>query len=207
MRHFIERVVSIAAIEHWAYCPRQCALIHVDGVWTDNVHTVRGERGHRRADTYGARSERGVRVVRGVPLWSEQLGLTGRADAVELHDGGAVVPVEYKIGTRHGEAADLQLAAQAMCLEEMLGAPVTVGAVWFSGPRRRVAIRIDDDLRARTLDVVAGIRDAMVTGVLPGAPNDERCTECQLLGHCLPAVVDRPERVSAYVEDLFTCAS
>lgn len=203
----IDVVVPIAAIEHWAYCPRQCALIHVDGVWTDNVHTVRGARGHRRADTFAARSERGVRVVRGVPLWSERLGLTGRADAVEFHDGGTVVPVEYKIGTRHGDAADLQLAAQALCLEEMLGVPVTAGAVWFSGPRRRTGVRIDDALRARTLDTVSAIRDAMVSGVLPGAPNDERCTQCQLLGHCLPAVVDRPARVSAHVEELFACAS
>lgn len=114
----VEPVVAISAIEHYVYCPRQCALIHVDGVWSDNAHTVRGERGHRRADTFATRSERGVRVVRAVPLWSETLGLTGRADAVELHADDSIVPVEYKIGSRHGDAAHLQLAAQALCLEE-----------------------------------------------------------------------------------------
>ncbi|MGH9268260.1 MAG: CRISPR-associated protein Cas4, partial [Acidimicrobiales bacterium] len=90
----IEPVVAISAIEHYAYCPRQCALIHADGVWADNVHTVRGSRGHRRVDEGRGRVERGRRVLRGVPLWSAQLGLSGRADVVELTTEGDVVPVE-----------------------------------------------------------------------------------------------------------------
>ena len=111
-----EPIVAISAIEHFVYCPRQCALIHCDGVWSDNAHTVRGSRTHRRVDTGHHRRERGRLVLRAIPLWSETLGLSGRADAVEI-ERGAVRPVEYKSGVRHGSAADLQLCAQALCLE------------------------------------------------------------------------------------------
>jgi len=204
----VEPVVAIAAIEHYAYCPRQCALIHVDGVWTDNTHTVRGGRGHRRADNFAARLERGVRVVRAVPLWSESLGLIGRADAVEFRSDGSIVPVEYKIGVRHGDAAHLQLVAQALCLEEMLGRPVTHGGLWFSGPRRRVDVRIGGPLRAEALRVIAEIRELIDAGRLPGAVNDARCRECQLLGHCLPDVVSAPSAVTAYIEsEVLECGS
>jgi len=122
----IEPVVPISAIEHFAYCPRQCALIHCDGVWNDNEHTVGGTRAHRRVDSGEHRRERGRMVLRSIPLWSESLGLSGRADAVEMADN-AVVPVEYKAGVRHGNAADLQLCAQALCLEEMLRSTFLMG--------------------------------------------------------------------------------
>lgn len=203
----VEPVVAISAIEHFAYCPRQCALIHVDGVWSDNAHTVRGERGHRRADTFATRSERGVRVVRAVPLWSEALGLTGRADAVELHADDSIVPVEYKIGSRHGDAAHLQLAAQALCLEEMFARPVPFGALWFSGPRRRLPVPIDDTLRGRALDVGDAIRALLDGGRLPRAVHDDRCRECQLLSHCLPEVVSDPQAVEVYVRTEVVCGS
>ena len=121
-----ELVVPISAIEHFVYCPRQCALIHCDGVWNDNAHTVRGTRAHRRVDSGQHRRERGRQVLRAIPLWSEALGLSGRADAVEM-ERGAVRPVEYKSGVRHGAAADLQLCAQAMCLEEMLDVAIPHG--------------------------------------------------------------------------------
>ena len=100
-----ELVVPVAALEHHVYCPRQCALIHVDGLWFDNRHTVRGQAGHRRADSGEIKSERGRTVLRSVPLFSERLGLSGRADAIEVHTDSSVVPVEYKMGVRHGIAA------------------------------------------------------------------------------------------------------
>jgi|SRR5579875_185785 CRISPR-associated exonuclease Cas4 len=203
----MEIVVAISAIEHYDYCPRQCALVHVDGVWDDNAHTVRGELGHERADTFANRLERGVRVARAVPLWSEALGLSGRADAVEFHDDGSVVPVEYKIGTRHGDAAHLQLAAQALCLEEMLQRPVNFGAIWFSGPRRRHTVPIDSALRVRALDVVESVRSLLANARLPDAVNDERCRECQLLGYCLPGVVSDRARVTSYLAEVVGCAS
>jgi CRISPR-associated exonuclease Cas4 len=198
--------LPISAIEHYEYCPRQCILIHGDGVWTDNAHTVKGELGHRRVDSAGSRLERGRLVVRAVPLWSEEHGLTGRADAVEITVERHVVPVEYKIGNRHGLAAHLQLCAQALCLEEMTGYIVAEGAIWFSGPRRRIAVSIDAELRSQTLATIRRIREALQGVALPGAPNDARCAECQLIGHCLPRLVADPARVDDYVSRLLICS-
>jgi CRISPR-associated exonuclease Cas4 len=203
----MEPIISISAIEHYAYCPRQCALIHVEGVWQDNAHTVRGSLGHARADTQVERLERGARVIRGLPLWSEKLGLSGRADAVEFYNDGSIVPVEYKIGTRHGDAAHLQLAAQALCLEEMLLTEVARGALWFAGPRRRLAVSVDVKLRERTMEVVRAIRSLLTGERLPEAPNDSRCKECQLLGYCLPGIVSNPTKVRRFVTEVLGCAS
>ncbi len=200
-----EPVVMISAIEHFAYCPRQCALVHGDGVWTDNAHTVRGTRAHRRVDSGEHRTERGKRVLRGIPLWSESLGLSGRADVVEVR-GKEIHPVEYKSGTRHGLAADLQLCAQALCLEEMLNLDVPVGSVWYGGPRRRVEVRFTASLRRQVTSVVVAIRNQLLTGELPVAVNDARCRECQLLHHCLPGVTGVSRRIERYMSDeVFGC--
>ena len=202
-----EPFVPISAIEHFAYCPRQCALIHCDGVWSDNAHTVRGARAHRRADSGRHRWERGRRVLRSVPLWSDRLGLSGRADVVELKDG-AVRPVEYKAGVRHGAAADLQLCAQALCLEEMFGVEIPQGDVWFAGPRRRVQVDFGPALRDEVRAVIRAIRRQLLTAELPEAPNDSRCTECQLLHHCLPELVSTPMKVDRYMTGVvFRCAT
>ena len=181
----LEPVIAISAIEHFVYCLRQCALIHCDGIWSDNAHTTRGSRAHRRVDSGQHNVERGRRVLRGIPLWSESLGLSGRADVVEM-DGDVVRPVEYKSGVRHGVAADLQLCAQGLCLEEMLGIAVPSGSVWYGGPRRRVEVEFTDALRDQVLVAIDSIRRQLLKGELPAAVNDDRCNECQLLHHCLP---------------------
>ena len=202
-----EPIVKISAIEHFAYCPRQCALIHCDGVWSDNVHTVKGTRMHRRVDSGQHRKERGRQVLRAIPLWSETLGLSGRADAVEVADG-VVRPVEYKSGTPHGNAANLQLCAQALCLEEMLGVEVEDGSVWYGGLRRRLPVVFTAALRQEVREIVCSIRRQLLAGALPDAPNDERCTECQLLGYCLPELTSAPNRVTKYLADtVFRCAT
>lgn len=202
-----EPVIPISAIEHFVYCPRQCALIHCDGVWSDNADTVRGMRAHRRVDGGQHRSERGRRVLRSIPLWSESLGLSGRADAVEMA-GNAVWPVEYKSGVRHGMAAEFQLCAQALCLEEMLGVSIPSGSVWYGGPRRRVTVDFTEALRDQVLGAIDTIRAQMLTGKLPDAPNDERCKECQLLNHCLPKVTNAARSVRRYMSSVvFECAT
>ena len=199
--------MPISAIEHFVYCPRQCALIHCDGVWSDNAHTVRGVRAHRRVDGGQHRQERGRKVLRGIPLWSEALGLSGRADVVEI-EIGAVRPVEYKSGVRHGSAADLQLCAQALCLEEMLGVAIPEGYVWYGGPRRRDRVVFTAGLRREVREVIRAIRKQLETGRLPEAPNDERCEQCQLRNHCLPELTSAPWRVSRYLADVvFGCAT
>jgi len=194
-------IVRISAIEHFAYCPRQCALIHGDGVWNENAHTVRGHRAHRRVDSGRHRQERGRRVLRAIPLWSERLGLSGRADAVEI-EAERVVPVEYKAGVRHGSAANLQVCAQALCLEEMLSVSIPHGYVWYGGPRRKMRVVFSNALRLEVTQVIAKIREQLQVGVLPKAPNDERCRECQLKSHCLPELASASRRIARYMREV-----
>ncbi|MFV0525932.1 MAG: CRISPR-associated protein Cas4 [Acidimicrobiales bacterium] len=194
--------VPISALEHYEYCPRQCALIHVDGVWAENRHTARGGHFHRRVDA-GRPSRSGrVRTLRGIELWSEQYDLVGRADAVEV-DGYSVVPVEYKAGTRHGMTAKVQLCAEALCLEEMFGLAITTGAIWYGAHRRRERVAIDAELRAITLNVIEAVADLADEPRLPPPVNDRRCRECQLIGFCLPAETDGPpDRASTYLAEV-----
>ena len=191
-----EPVVLISALEHFVYCERQCALIHGDGVWMDNAHTVRGSHAHRRVDSGRHRRERGVLTLRSIPLWSEALGLSGRADTVEFNDG-AVYPVEHKSGVRHGKAAELQVCAQAMCLEEMMRVEIPVAYVWYGGPRRRQRVLLDSALRAGCgRDGGLDPQSKLLSGELPAAPNDARCEECQLEPHCLPHATATAVRIA-----------
>jgi CRISPR-associated exonuclease Cas4 len=200
--------IALRAVEHYGYCPRQCALIHVDGVWADSEHTVKGTVGHRRVDTAPTRQEKGRVVVRGMDLWSDTLGLLGRADAVEFWPDGRVEPVEYKVGTRHGITADVQVCAQAMCLEEMFDIDVERGFIWYSAIRRRHTVAFDASLRRHTLNVISAIRELIEARRLPPAPNDQRCTHCQLLAHCMPDLVDGTLDVDGYVDaTVYRCES
>ncbi len=187
-------VVPISAIEHYSYCPRQCALIHIDQVFDENVFTIRGRLAHERVDA-GEEEQRGdVRILRSVPLWSERLGLQGKADVVELRPEGPF-PVEYKVGPRRPPHADLQLCAQALCLEEMLGVAVPAGAIYSHAERRRAAVVFTPVLRQRTETIVADLRRVLLEQRLPPAPNDARCPSCSLLYTCLPQVVGEPHRL------------
>jgi len=194
--------VLISAIEHFSYCARQCALIHVEQTFEENVFTMRGEIAHERVDSGDAATPRGVRVVRGIPLWSERLGLRGKADLVEMRADGPY-PVEYKVGRRHGRHADLQLCAQALCLEEMLGQPVPRGALFYYETRRRTEIAMDAALRRQTMEAVEGIRAMLKAQRLPAARNDARCPNCSLITVCLPHVVGEPHRLRGLQGALF----
>ena len=188
--------VLISALEHWAYCPRQCGLIHLEAVWDENVFTIRGTGLHARADTPMSRAERGRRVARALPLWSERHGLTGRADVVEFLRDGTPVPVETKSG-KAGERVPerVQLCAQALCLEEMFGLEVPEGFVFYAASQRRVAVAMDDALREETLATVAAVRAMMFGERLPAARYDRRCRNCSLIDACLPQGLVRGARV------------
>lgn len=184
--------VPISAIEHYSYCPRQCALIHVEQTYEENLFTVRGKLAHERVDTAVDSLAGQVRTLRSLPLWSERLRLRGKADAVELRPEGPY-PVEYKSGRRRGIHADLQLCAQALCLEEMLGVPVPRGAIFCHATRTRHEVCCDDKLRQLTLAAIQGVRALLAAQHMPPPPNDARCRHCSLREACLPEVVaDRP---------------
>jgi CRISPR-associated exonuclease Cas4 len=195
--------VPISAIEHYSYCPRQCALIHIEQVFEDNIHTIRGTIAHERVDAGVGSVQTGVRFVRGLPLWSERHGLRGRADLVEFRPDG-YYPVEYKSGPRKGRHADLQLCAQAMCLEEMFGVPVPLGAVFHRASATRREVCLDPDLRAATLEIVEAIRAMLAETKVPPPANDARCKRCSLQDACVPGLASSPGRLASYENDLFT---
>ncbi len=186
-----DRIVLISALEHYSYCPRQCALIHVERIFDENVFTLRGRHAHERVDEAHTAWENGVRIERALPLWSDRLGLQGKGDVVEFHPDGQVVPVEYKNGTRRERRHDdMQLCAQAFCLEEMLSVSVERGAVYSLQTRRRREVAFDDTLRDETQAMIEDIRAMQGSrGPLPPALNDNRCPRCSLLDACVPATV------------------
>lgn len=186
--------VLVSAIEHYSYCPRQCALIHVDQTYDENLYTIRGKLMHERVDSGDATPSRGVETQRGIPLWSERHGLRGKADVVEWRDG-VPYPVEYKVGRRKGQHTDVQLCAQALCLEEMLGVEVPRGAIYYGATRKRHEVVFDEPLRARTIELIDAVRSMLIAQQLPPAPNDERCPNCSLLHACLPGVIGQRERL------------
>lgn len=196
-------LVLISALEHWSYCPRQCALIHLEQTYDENIFTLRGNRAHERAHTDTAGIEDGVRVVRGLPLWSDRLGLIGKADVVEWH-GETPFPVEYKVGKKRAWGHEVvQLCAQAICLEETLGTPVPAGAIYYAGSRRRRVVEFTLDDYRIVERATMEIRE-MLDGVrLPAAVNDARCPNCSLVDACTPGIASRPAVIRGHYAELF----
>ncbi|SCC94843.1 CRISPR-associated protein Cas4 [Thiomonas sp. X19] len=179
--------VPLSALQHWVYCPRQCGLIHLEQAFEDNIHTARGQAVHRLVDAPGYEIKAGVKVERSLPLWSDRLGLIGKADLVEFHADGTVFPVEFKHGRKRQKTHDdIQLAAQAMCLEDMLGRPVPLGAIYHASSHRRREVAITPALRELVIDTAEAIRAMLRAGVLPLPVFDARCRECSLKDICQP---------------------
>ena len=184
--HGVEPIM-LSALQHYSYCPRQYALIHIEQVFAENVHTMRGNAVHERVDDPGFSENAGARIERSLPLYCDRLGLVGKADIVEFLPDGTPYPVEYKHGPkRQKHHDDLQLAAQAMCLEEMTGKPVLRGAIYHHSSRRRREVQLTDVLRRQVEETVETIRAMFVSGKLPPAVNDARCKECSLKELCQP---------------------
>ncbi|MDH5668382.1 MAG: CRISPR-associated protein Cas4 [Nitrospira sp.] len=195
--------IMISALEHWSYCPRQCALIHVEQTFDENLYTMRGQAIHKRVDEPESEIIDGVRVERAVPLWSRWLGLIGKADVVEFH-GETPYPVEYKHGPRREkEHDDLQVCAQAMCLEEMTGKEVPCGAIYHHSSRRRREVVFTPELRRHVEEAIAGVRLMRESGRLPPPVNDRRCDRCSLKESCMPSVIGEQERARVLVRGLF----
>lgn len=200
-------LVMISALQHWSYCPRQCGLIHLEQTFDENLYTLRGRRVHERVDTPESRLEEGVRVERALPLFCDRLGLVGKADLVEIRDG-VPLPVEYKHGPRKNWGHDdLQLCAQALCLEEMTGHGVPRGAIFQHGSRRRRMVEFVPELRERVERAVADVREMLIRQNLPPAPNDARCPNCSLIQSCLPSVVAESRCVRRVVAGLFAAGA
>lgn len=189
-------MVPLSALQHYVYCPRQCALIHVEQVWDENVYTLRGNRAHERVDGGGGASRDGVRTEYALPLFNDRLGLVGKADVVEFHADGTPFPVEHKVGKRSKGAlarrADaVQLCAQGLCLEEMVGRPVPAGALFYAASRRRLDVPFDAALRSEVEQVAAAVRALLAERRLPKPTADARCRQCSLIETCMPFITER----------------
>jgi len=184
----------LSALQHYSFCPRQCALIHVERLWAENTRTAEGRVLHERAHDAGTESRRDLRIARALPLHSTTLGVHGVADIVEFHrapDGAwRPFPVEYKRGRPKAHSADaIQLCAQAICLEEMLATPVPAGALFYGETHRRLDVVFDDTLRAATRELAAAVRALLATGRTPPPDYSAKCRACSLLSLCRPQAV------------------
>lgn len=198
--------VMVSALEHYSYCPRQCALIHLEHVWDENVYTMRGRDTHERVDEASSRAEAGVRVERALPIWSKRLNLTGRADVVEFH-GDTPYPVEYKSGKhRKGRHEALQLCAQAVCLEEMLGVKIEKGALYWHGSRERKEIALTAALKAQVCEIAEAVHKMVAENRIPPPVNDERCRDCSLREACMPDVAGNTSKNRKAAKELFKCS-
>jgi len=203
-------LLPLSALQHLLFCERQAALIHVEQLWAENPLTIQGRQLHERVDSALGESRGDVRIARALPLRCLRLGLSGKADLVELHriseddvepgagEPGAVLPgvagtwrpfpVEYKRGRPKPYHADeVQLCAQALCLEEMLGTPVPAGAIFYGQTRHRHDVRFDDALRRETEEAAARLHRLFASGVTPPPVREPKCDQCSLIDLCLPA--------------------
>ncbi|MBI3524417.1 MAG: CRISPR-associated protein Cas4 [Betaproteobacteria bacterium] len=196
--------IPLSALEHWNYCPRQCCLIHAEQAFEENIHTLRGQAIHARTDEPGVETRPGLRVARAVPLWCDRLGLVGKSDVVEFLADGTPYPVEYKHGKkREKRHDDIQLAAQALCLEEMTGKAVPLGAIYHATSHRRREVAITAELRQAVETCVVEVRTALSAPTLPPPVNDQRCRGCSLIDLCQPAPLAGQGKQRALTAHLF----
>lgn len=223
-----DELLPLSALQHLVFCERQCALIHIEQVWEDNALTLDGSHLHHRVDEEAPRREvRGDLVIlRGVALRSLELGLVGRADVVELHrasppgTGGEAstgpppavrvpslngwwtpFPVEYKRGKPKPDSCDeVQLCAQALCLEEMMGVRIDEGALFYGRRQRRHPVAFGEALRNATREAAARLHGLISAGVTPPAKKEPKCRSCSLLTLCMPEAMSRGRSARRYVE-------
>lgn len=200
--------IMLSALNHYIYCPRRCALVHIEQVWNENVFTAEGRIMHDKADSNKHESRGNVRIDYSVPLRSLRLGLVGKADVIEFHrmDDGTwqPFPVEYKRGKpKAGNCDRVQLCAQAICLEEMLGVTITEGALFYGQTRHREDVVFDEKLRIETADITQKVRELLASGITPKPEYaKKKCEQCSLLELCMPKTCAKSRTASKYVLDL-----
>lgn len=192
-------LIPLSALQHHLFCPRQCALIHVEGLWAEDGATAEGRLLHEKVDAGKPETRPGLRVARGLALRSLALGVTGKADAVEFR-GQQPFPVEYKRGKPKAHRADeVQLCAQAICLEEMFARPVPEGALFYGTTRRRVMVSFDPGLRTLTARVAAEARANIAAFNTPPPVPQPGCAACSMRDLCQPEGLAKPPGIAAWL--------
>ena len=197
-------LIMISALQHYAFCPRQCALIHIEQVWTESGLTAEGRIMHEKVHEEQRESRGSLRIEYGIPLRSLRLGLIGKADVVEFRKVEKGIwqpfPVEYKRGKPKPDHCDaIQLCAQALCLEEMLDLAVPGGALFYGKTRRRADVTFDEALRRETESTAQKARDLIATGITPPPVYAKRCERCSLIGDCMPGKIGKRPSVKQYL--------
>jgi len=201
----IDNLIMLSALQHYAHCPRQCALIHIEQVWSENAFTAEGRIIHDKVDTAQYESRQNVRIEYSVPLCSHALGLVGKADVVEFHrsfDGfWQPFPVEYKRGKPKDRNCDrVQLCAQAICLEEMMNVAIYNGALFYGQTRRREDVVFDERLRSETIEISSRVHELIASGITPKAEYaKKKCEQCSLYDLCMPKTCGKAKSASTYV--------
>ena len=180
--------IPLSALQHYLYCPRQCALIHNEQVWAENRFTAEGQLLHKKANEGPDEHRASGSILRHLHVSSERHGISGICDIVEKSTDGKYTPVEYKRGKPKSNHADeVQLCAQALCMEEMFDTEILTGLIFYGKTRRRTEIALNNELRIITLDTIHAVREMKSKGVTPTASYDKnRCNACSLIDLCQP---------------------
>jgi CRISPR-associated exonuclease Cas4 len=208
MNYTEDELLPLSGLQHLAFCERQCALIHIEQIWAENLYTAEGRILHERAHDPDQLSKGDVRIEYAMPLRSLRLGLIGKADVVEFHRkmGGTgeewiPFPVEYKRGRPKKANIDrIQLCAQAICLEEMLDVDVASGALFYGKTRHRQDVVFDAVLRSETENTAKRLHALIEAGVTPKAVYRKQCDTCSLKNLCLPKTIEKCRSVDRYLK-------
>jgi CRISPR-associated exonuclease Cas4 len=196
-------LIQLSALQHFVYCPRQCALIHIEHLWTENLFTAEGRIMHDKVDTANRESRGNTRIEYGVPMRSLRLGLIGKADVVEFHKQGdkwTPFPVEYKRGKPKIDNCDkIQLCAQAICLKEMLDVEIKNGALFYGQTRRREDVVFVEKLRLETEDAAKKVHMLIESGLTPKAEYSQKCKKCSLYEICIPKISGKSKSANNYL--------
>jgi len=197
-------LLQLSALQHFIFCPRQCALIHIEQAWVENLFTAEGRVMHEKVHEERTENRKDIRIERGMPLRSLALGLIGKADVVEFHkEGGKWVPfpVEYKRGKPKADDCDkVQICAQALCLEEMLKVKIPAGALFYGKTRHRLDVEFDEFLRRTTTDTAQLLHEFIRAGNTPKPEYSRKCESCSLKEVCMPKSMACNLSVRQYME-------
>jgi len=200
----LPEALPLSLLNDYLYCQRRAALKVIEGWRAANQHTERGDIVHEHADFAGFEVARGVTLLRALPVWSERLGLNGKCDIVEQHPAGSLFPVEFKVGKRRSwENDDVQLCAQALCLEEMFSQAIPRGAVFHADSKRRRPVEFSLELRIQTEATAAALQKLLQEKTAPPAVFREACEACSLFEICLPKATAMDNRVALLTGQLF----
>lgn len=196
--------LPLSLLNDLLYCRRRAALKVVEGWRSSNQHTARGDIVHEHADLPGYEVAKGVTLLRALPVWSDSLGLNGKCDIIEQHPDGTLFPVEFRLGKRRKwDNDDVQLCAQALCLEGMFAKPIPRGAIYHAHTKRRREVEFDPSLRRRTLDAICDLHQLLASDKIPHAEYREACHECSLFEICQPRASGETVRAARLARALF----